>query len=205
MLQFQISLMNYQLFRSVHLRAVQIRNIDELFANWNIIVWGDLLQLDSINGCPIYVQPRAYSAEPHLWREFRFVQLRVVKRQADGDPLRDILAALRTGNLRSSHFEILQTRLLHESNPSFQRLKHESRDVLHIFPTLREVSAYNSLKTTDLKQRSTIYKIRCIDTYADGPNLGQPVPDNFVPSDDRKCAGIPRELEIGVGSRVMLR
>ncbi len=50
-----------------------------------------------------------------------------------------------------------------------------------------------------------IYTIKSHDTYATGSRYDEKVPDSLVPDKERLTAGIPTTIEIGHGSRVMLR
>ncbi|OXA50523.1 ATP-dependent DNA helicase PIF6 [Folsomia candida] len=68
----EISMVSYENFRAIHLRLCEIFNTEGVdpFANKNVVIWGDLLQLPPPKATRIFMQPSVFSAEVNLWRQF---------------------------------------------------------------------------------------------------------------------------------------
>ncbi|OXA56620.1 ATP-dependent DNA helicase PIF1 [Folsomia candida] len=108
----EISMVSYENFRAIHLRLCEIFNTEgvDAFANKNVVIWGDLLQLPPPKAARIFMQPSAFSAEVNLWRQFQFSELTINMRQGT-DPLSKICSELRVGNLSEDSLRLLQDRL----------------------------------------------------------------------------------------------
>ena len=135
----------------------------------------------------------------------KFVELKKNFRQAGLDPLLSICSKLRVGNLLLEDIDILHTRLLDKNNPNYLEMKQKFKDCTWVFPKLKQVARHNKAKTEELKKTTVVYKFNARDTYADGLQHGQEVSPDMVYKDDSKCGGLSKTLELGVGSRVMLR
>ena len=162
-----------------------------------------MLQLKSVTGSYIFIKPACFRHEPHLWRTFSFYELTLNHRQRD-DPLLNICNALRLGELTLQQIEVLKSREIDPAKPNYHQMMAEFEHELHIFPTNKLVQKHNAKCAAKLRQRTTVYTIKSVDTYADGPQSGQSVDEAFVPSETKNCAGIAAVLNLGIGSRVML-
>lgn len=136
---------------------------------------------------------------------FDFVELTINQRQTGNDPLRDICMRLRVGKTTREDIETLQDRVLRPSDPLYQTKLKEFEDAIWAFPTIKLANRYNMRKTRQLGKTTTIYKIFAQDTYADGTKNGRECPRNIIPTKINKTAGIPSQIHLGIGSRVMLR
>ena len=161
------------------------------------------MQLKCVSGSYIFQQPPCFDFEDHLWRLFDFHELTVNHRQKN-DPLLNICNALRIGDLRLEHVELLKTREISPSKPNYETMLKDFENALHIFPTNRLVQKHNNKMSRKLKRSVTVFPICAVDTYAGGPQQGQVADQAFVPLESKKCAGIPSILNLGIGSRVML-
>ncbi len=130
-------------------------------------------------------------AEPDLWRMMKFFELKVNHRQAGIDPLLGICSRLRVGKLELEDIHVLQTRLMTENHPEYATMREKFNDCAWVFPKLKQVELHNKSKARD--------------TYADGLQHGREVPAEMVYQDEKRCGGLPKHLELGVGTRVMFR
>jgi len=152
------------------------------------------------------IQLMYFSAEMDLWRIMKFYELKANFRQTGPDPLRTICSKLRVGKLELSDVELLYKRLLQKSNPEYSKLTDNFKNCVWVFPKIRQVNTFNAEKTEELRKSGvTIYKWRAKDTYVEGLHHDIEVPPNMVYKDENKCGGLCTELELGIGSRVMLR
>ncbi|OXA50971.1 ATP-dependent DNA helicase PIF1 [Folsomia candida] len=191
-------MVSYENFRAIHLRLCEIFNTEGVdpFANKNVVVWGDLLQLPPPKATRIFMQPSAFSAEVNLWRQFQFSELTINMRQGT-DPLSKICSELRVGNLSEDSLRLLQDRL------NFDQTEFEN--AVRIFPENQMCDEYNKKRTIQLRRTQRIFKIKAQDTYADGTKQGRPYPEQSLPTKIDRTGGFPNGIELGVGSRVMLR
>jgi hypothetical protein len=61
--------------RQINLRLQEIRECDLPFGGFNILLMGDLLQIEPVHGNWIYDQPSELQNEENLWRLFQIQQL----------------------------------------------------------------------------------------------------------------------------------
>jgi hypothetical protein len=201
----EISMVSYQTFRMIHLRLCEIFGTDgtEPFAGKNVLIMGDLFQLPPVRATKIYKQPRDLSAEVNLWREFEFNELTINMRQTN-DPLAAICSELRFGNLSEDSLKLLKSRLL--AKPGRPGLSDADWfDAVRVVPEIADCTSFNRRMTLTLKSTQQTFKIKAYDMFGEGVRQGQRCPDSLIPTKENQTAGIPGTLELGIGSRVMLR
>jgi ATP-dependent exoDNAse (exonuclease V) alpha subunit len=159
-----------------------------------------------VQGNWCYNQPESFSHELNLWKLFQFYELYKNHRQTSSGAYLDFLNRLREGVTIASDITMLETRRF---NPYIDDDNIEFRDALALFPTNKEVLAFNTARSEDLRRRleecgKRMYRIRAVDTFADGSRLGEVCAENFIPKLDKHTAGIAREILVGEGSRIML-
>lgn len=77
------------------------------------------------------------------------------------------------------------------------------RHLLHIFPTNKQVIEHNKYLQSLLNSRvHTFMSDHVFSNYDVHPGLD--VPPELIPNDDRHAGGLPQELQVSVGTRVML-
>ena len=64
---------------------------------------------------------------------------------------------------------------------------------------------HNDLMTENLRRKHSTFKIFAKDVFADGLKQGKECPPSAIPANINDTAGIPSKLEIGIGSRILLR
>lgn len=165
-----------------------------------------MLQLKPVRGHWCFNQPEYFSHETHLWRLFSFYELTTVLRQRNRDNFFYILQRLRIGTLLRQDIEILRQRLLHPSSTNYQEMLAGSSESLHLYPKVKQVDLYNSLKLDEISKTGVrVYQVNSIDTYGNGFRFGQRAPTDLLYKDIRKCAGIPHTLNLAIGTKYMLK
>ena len=77
----EISMVSYQILKSVHSCLCEIYGDDEIFGGLNVIAVGDLYQLSPVNGSHVFSKKPDRSSgrlSSHLWRYFfKVIELEV--------------------------------------------------------------------------------------------------------------------------------
>ncbi|KAH9639682.1 hypothetical protein HF086_002508 [Spodoptera exigua] len=106
----EISMVSYEVLRSIHLRLQEFKNCPDIFGGVNILVFGDIMQLSPVKGSWCFKQPLVFQGEPHLWHYFGLCELQTNVRQQNDSQFIDILNNLRVGELSMEQYEILLER-----------------------------------------------------------------------------------------------
>jgi hypothetical protein len=165
------------------------------------------MQFCPVNGSWCFKPPQHLSHEINLWRLFDFYELMKNYRQIEGGEYLEVLDRLRVGNANIEDYKLLCTRIFDSSSRNdFARFSN----ALALFPENKSVSEFNAGKTGELRielQRNNrrIYPMKAFDVFADGKDYDKRCPDHLIPKNDKFSAGIPNSIDIGIGSRIMLR
>ena len=112
----EISMVSYQILKSVHSQLCEIYGNDEIFGGLNVIAVGDLYQLSPVNGSFIFSQKPGRSSgrlASHLWRDFfKVIELEVNMHQQNDFSFSEILNRIRTGVHTNEDVKVLQTHLV---------------------------------------------------------------------------------------------
>lgn len=193
----------YLTLRNINLRLQQFKENEALFGGINILLFGDLMQLPPVSkiagGSYCFRQPQNLSGEINLWHLFSFCELPQNMRQAGDTTFVDILNSLRVGELTMQQLSVLDGRRIPLTGP------FDDGEAVRIYPTIKQVEAYNTTITAELKKHTKVYTINAVDISLEAKTYGQHPRNEYIPNDPNKTGGIPNMLEIGIGSRVMLR
>src|SRR5271154_5268824 len=198
----EISMVPYEMLCMVDSRLKQLKKSDEIFGGINILLFGDLMQLPPIRGNQVFDQPARLAPATHLWRVFRLIELNENMRQQGNKTFVDILNSLRIGELSAMHFGTLLRKVSTEARGEFSIDK-----ALRIYPTNQQVLDHNDSVLKYFRSKGTqmfriIAQDQLLDTTRRTENISM---DNIIPSDINKTGGLPKELEIFVGAKIMLR
>ncbi|KAI5632228.1 PIF1-like helicase domain-containing protein [Phthorimaea operculella] len=119
-------------------------------------------------------------------------------RQVGDNSFVDLLNSIRVGKLTMEQLAILDTRRIVNDTIEYD-------EIVHIFPTLKQVDQFNKKMSERLALRTKIYSIKAMDTSTETKTYGQVPKPEHIPSDSNRTGGIINSIEIGIGSRVMLR
>ncbi|KAH9628744.1 hypothetical protein HF086_003698 [Spodoptera exigua] len=155
-----------------------------------------------ITGAPVFKQPEHLQPATHLWRLFTLCELTENMRQQGDHTFIDILNALRVGELTTQHFSILMGKLLQDTSDEFAIDK-----ALRVYPTNQQVNDHNSAVLNLYRNNGArIYKIKAQDQLVHATRNADNVDiATIIPADINETGGLPSELEIFVGAKVMLR
>jgi DNA replication protein DnaC len=133
----EISMINQQLFTYIHGCLHQIKKIVSSqinFGNLAVLAVGDFYQLPPVIQPPLY---RNINSNNNLWKHFSLWELEEIMRQKDDRQFAEMLNCLRTKPKTEPLKPHDHAMLLSTMN------KPVPPDTLHIFPTRKEVHAYN--------------------------------------------------------------
>ncbi|KAF9406992.1 hypothetical protein HW555_012830, partial [Spodoptera exigua] len=199
----EISMVPYLTLRNIHIRLQQLKQDQGNFGGINVILFGDLMQLPPVSritgGSYCFRQPSNLTGETNLWQLFSFCELPQNMRQAGDNTFVDILNNIRVGELTMDQLEILDSRRIPLEAP------FADGEAVRIFPTTKQVDAYNSAMTKKLGKSLKLYQINAVDISLEAKTYGQCPRKQYISDDPNKTGGILGTLTIGIGSRVMLR
>ncbi|KAL0892661.1 hypothetical protein ABMA27_014384 [Loxostege sticticalis] len=182
----EVSMVPYSTLRNIHLRLQELKQNDRVFGGVNVLAFGDLMQLPpvaaTLGGAYCFKQPEHLVHEPHLWRMFDFCELSQNMRQANDNTFVDLLNNIRVGKLTLEQLATLDTR----------KITNETND-------------YDEIMSERLTLLTKMYTITAIDTSTESKTYGQTPKPEHLPSDPNRTGGIINSIELGIGSRVMLR
>ncbi|XP_054746145.1 ATP-dependent DNA helicase PIF1-like [Anastrepha obliqua] len=198
----EISMIPYEMLCMIDSRLRQLKIADACFGGINVILFGDLMQLPPVRGHQVFQQPDHMKPATHLWRQFGLVELKQNMRQQGDTTFIDVLNALRVGEMTSRQLEILLEKVSTDATNEFSIEK-----ALRIYPTNDQVARHNEKVLQSFENKGTvIYTIKAQDQLIDATrNLGNKDLNSVIPNDINKTGGLPKELKIFVGAKVMLR
>ena len=209
----EISMVSYQILKSIHSRLCEIYGNDEIFGGLNVIAVGDLYQLSPVNGSFVFSQKPGRSSgrlASHLWRDFfKVIELKVNMRQQNDASFSEILNRIRTGMHTNEDMKVLQTRLVSSGNVDLLAPPFDT--ALRLYPRTVDVDNHNEMEIAHLAKTTQLYTIEAEHAVLESRrqcyahvNYNE-VPERLIPQDDKDCAALPRRLKLSVGARVMLR
>ncbi|CAC5413391.1 PIF1 [Mytilus coruscus] len=117
-------------------------------------------------------------------------------RQSNDVLYAQMLNRIRIGRYTAEDIEMLKSRLTHPS-------KISDPTVLHIYPTKKEVAEHN--RNMQLSLNSIIYRFKATHIFSSN-DIGKntTVTESFIPDDNRDAGGLPLQIDISIGTKVML-
>ena len=139
----EISMVSSDMLIGIHKKLSEIFMTDPtrvLFANKSLMVVGDLLQLQPVNGTFPFAPPKdknmkEFNEALPIWQSFEPYVLRENHRQGDGNAWANILNELRVGIVTDEAISVLQSRVTDQ--PFFDE------SAMHVFYTNAEVFDHN--------------------------------------------------------------
>ena len=104
----KVSMVSYQILKSIHSRLCEIYANDEIFGGLNVIAVGDFYQLSPVNGSSIFSDQRSLGRlASHLWRDFfTMVELKVNMRQQN-DTMRSLRDSFHRMTKNALHYRVV--------------------------------------------------------------------------------------------------
>ena len=207
----EVSMVSYQILKSIHSRLCEIYANDEIFGGLNVIAMGDFYHLSPVNGSFIFSDQRSSGRlASHLWRDFfTMVELKVNMRQQNDTSFSQMLNRIRKGEHTHEDVKAIQGRLVSNGDIDLSAAPFDT--ALRLYPRTASVDEYNESQIASLAQTTKLYTFEA--EHAILQSRGQfyanvqynEVPERLIPQDDKECAALPRRLKLAVGARVMLR
>ncbi|PZC79192.1 hypothetical protein B5X24_HaOG216756 [Helicoverpa armigera] len=196
----EISMVSYEVLRSIHLRLQELKSCTDIFGGVNVLLFGDIMQLAPVKGSWCFKQPLAFQGEPHLWQYFGLCELQTNVRQQNDSQFIDILNNLRIGELTMEQYEILLERSRVPLTGDFS-----DGNAVRIFPTVKLVNSYNEKMIETMAETVKIYTLHALDESKEPATYGQKPNHVSVPQDPNCTGGLVNSIKIAIGARVMLR
>ena len=207
----EVSMVSYQILKSIHSRLCEIYGNDEIFGGLNVIAVGDFYQLAPVNGSFVFSDRQSSGRlASHLWRDFfTMIELKVNMRQQNDMSFSQILNRLRKGEHTADDIKVLEGRLVSDKSVDLSAPPFDT--ALRLYPRTVNVDEYNDSQIADLSKKTKLYVFEA--EHAILQSRGQfyanvqynEVPERLIPQDDKDCAALLRRLRLAVGARVMLR
>ena len=181
----EISMIGKRSFDDLNRRLQEIKQIQEPFGEVSLLLIGDFFQLPPIKQNPIYKTKLDY-----VWEEFKLYELDEIVRQSGDPEFAELLNRLREGNHTQADIEKIQS-FEHTDTTEWP----ENFMKMYVTNNLKDQQNEKSLKSLQdwSNKRTSIAK----DESRQKVTLNKYVPIN-------KTAGLPKELTLCVGTRVML-
>lgn len=204
----EISMVGQPQFNKIAQRLQQLSSMlkkgNDAFGGLNVIVQGDLPQLQPIRDAPVY---KMKDGDPYLWEQFNYCELTQNMRQAGDVEFQTLLNNLRFGRLTFEDKQILLNKKAHKRDLVGRFADDKTT---YIFPTRKLVADHNEavLKKISKEKKVEIHVFKATDTVSknDLP-AGQKLPpiETLIPTEVNDCGGIENEIQLCESARVILR
>ena len=191
----EMSMVSADTLYVIHERLCTIFRSTEPFAGKSIVLVGDLMQLQPVNGHYIFQRPtqeKNYHAYGllELWEQFEVVILKHNHRQGEGNSWANTLNRLRMGIVEADDLKILKARVVHKKKAM------EMSDALHLYFKNDDVDSYNTIRLNQLPGQ--LYSVKAMTSAPPGHK-------SKIDSSGRvDKTGFMKNLKFKIGSRVML-
>ena len=194
-----MSMVSYEVLRSVHQRLQELKANQDIFGGINVLVFGDIMQLGPVKGNLCFQQPPCFRGEPDLWRCFGLRELRTNVRQQNDGQFGDLLNNLRIGAMSTQQYELLLGR-------SYVPLTGEFAhgEAIRIFPTNRLVDEYNERMVRRMYDTDEVYILNARDECMEFEHCGVKPDPGSIPQDPERTGGLPNSIVVAIGARVTL-
>ena len=185
----EISMVSSQMLSVISRRLNEISGNDQAFGGFNMIVLGDLYQLRPVLGKQVF-------SNTILGHLFKPALLKENKHQCQDNSFVRLLNRARIGALLPQDCEILKSRLIDINNSDIP-------SALHLFPTRKDVDAYNLLRQQSLNING--HTLKAIHYFSSKDHTpGADVPLSLIPTNDHDAGNLPKTIQLSISSRVML-
>ena len=202
----------------LHLRLEELFGSDEWFGGKNILFVGDILQLQPVNGSPVFERVTQKSltlrlgcaASINIWRDsVVYDELTINERQKSDQGFSLLLDCVRRGCPTDETLSTLKQRVIQVSVvDKLNELKEGGRTPVCLFPTRKQCDDLNSQMLKCLPSKVKV--IECTDDIDQTPTTRKWTKKatehlEKLNKDCNMIAGLEANLHLAVGARVMLR
>ena len=202
----------------LHLRLEELFGSDEWFGGKNMLFVGDILQLQPVNGNPVFerIAQRSISlrlgctTSINIWRDsVVYDELTINERQKTDPVFSNMLDRVRRGCPNAETIATLNDRVIHVSvAEKFKQIKEAGQTPVCLFPTRKACDELNNQMLSTLP--SKLEQIPCSDDIDQTSSMRKWTKraTEHLEKLNRDCnmtAGLEANLNLAVGARVMLR
>ena len=202
----------------IHLRLDELFGGNDWFGSRNMIFVGDLLQLQPVNGNPVFERitnktlsyKLGCAASVNIWRDsVIYDELTINERQKKDNEFSSMLDSVRCGFPTNETILILNKRVITMClSEKFNDLQESGQSPVCLFPTRKACHDFNMEMLNSLT--SKIHELVCTDEVDETISIrkwNKKASEQLekLNSDCNKTAGLEAKLSLSVGARVMLR
>ena len=225
----EVSMISNRMLMAINLRMNEVvgSKNHEAFGGIPTVVFGDLFQLEPVNGCQPFVPLSSsvtqkmfggFPCAPNLWEAFQFRQLNTNHRQQgeENEKWRNTLDHARYGILSASDIKYLNQRMIDTSGCKLQKdyldryvekfleCEEEGLGPVCLLPANKMVKEFN--RAVMEKKGEIPEKIKSIDIFSGRNDELLSAARKILPDlESDKTGGLEAELDIAINTRVMLR
>ena len=224
----EVSMISNRMLMAINLRMNEVMGSNhEAFGGMPTVVFGDLFQLEPVNGCQPFVPLSSKVAQkmfggfpcaPNLWEAFQFRQLNTNHRQQgeENQRWRNTLDHARYGMLSTSDIEYLNQRMIDTSGCKLQKdyldryvtkfleCEEEGLGPVCLLPANKMVKEFNCAV---MKKKGEVpVTIKSINKFSCRNEKLLSAAKKILPDlETDKTGGLEAELNLAINTRVMLR
>ena len=225
----EVSMISNRMLMAINLRMNEVvgSKSHEAFGGIPTVMFGDLFQLEPVNGCQPFVPLSSsvtqkmfggFPCAPNLWEAFQFRQLNTNHRQQgeENQKWRNTLDHARYGMLSASDIKYLNQRMIDTSGCKLQKdyldcyikkfleCEEEGLGPVCLLPANKMVKEFN--RAVMEKKGEIGQTIKSIDIFSGKNDEVLSAAKKILPDlESDKTGGLEAELDIAINTRVMLR
>ena len=225
----EVSMISNRMLMAINLRMNEVFGSEnhEAFGGMPTVMFGDLFQLEPVNGCQPFVPLSSGVAQkmfggfpcaPNLWDAFHFRQLNTNHRQQgnENQKWRATLDHARYGMLSGSDIEYLNERMIDTSGcklqgdyldryvTKFLECEKEGLGPVCLLPANKMVNEFN--RAVMQKKGEVPVTIKSLDTFSCRNEKLLSATKKILPDlESDKTGGLEAELDLAINTRIMLR
>ena len=214
----EVSMVSSLNFAYMHLRLEELFGSQEWFGCKSMLFVGDLLQLQPVNGHPVFEKMGQKSlqyrlgcaASINIWEDaISYDELTINERQKKDGEFSSMLDCVRCGNPTDDTVSILQKRVIQGSVlDKFIELQQSKQSPVCLFPRRKACDHFNNEMLSRLS--SQVHELLCtdeVDETCSTRKWNKKAAEQLdkINKDCNLTAGLEAKLVLAVGARVMLR
>ena len=202
----------------IHMRLEELFGASDWFGGRNVLFVGDLLQLQPVNGSPVFEMISKKSlclklgcaASVNIWKDcVEYDELTINERQKKDVEYSNILDCIRRGHLSEEAVSVLQERVIDVTiSEKIAELQNLKMSPVCLFPTRKQCDDVNQKMLNHLETEKHV--ISCTDEIDETKSTAKwhekaAKQLEKLNHDCNNTAGLEAVLTLAVGARVMLR
>ena len=202
----------------IHMRLEELFGASDWFGGRNVLFVGDLLQLQPVNGSPVFEMISKKSlclklgcaASVNIWKDcVEYDELTINERQKKDVEYSNILDCIRRGHLSQEAISVLQERVIDVTiSEKIAELQNLKMSPVCLFPTRKQCDDVNQKMLNHLEtEKHVIYCTDEVDETKSTAKWHEKAAKQLekLNHDCNNTAGLEAVLTLAVGARVMLR